>query len=251
VTAGANESPAPLKKKFVSQIHSRTIYIHHLPFRSIDQPLYTVLDITCSFTTAHLQHVIHDRDLDALPLGRNCFETHDNNTECITCMFEERRKKIVQIHACNHVFHAQCLTAWVNAQIDYSEQVYSHGTCPTCRHIIYRNTSVQPTPSPTPEPAPPAFPAPAAPVPAAVPLHPEVLLNAAQAQRFARFNDVISGEMRELADLRRELRSSLPGADAGLERMRLVMDIETLNGVQQAFSDARRGLTSMELKARR
>lgn len=64
---------------------------------------------------------IRDHDLNALPLGRDYFETHDNNTECIICLSQDRRKKIVQIQACNHVFQAQCLTAWVNAQIDDRE----------------------------------------------------------------------------------------------------------------------------------
>jgi hypothetical protein len=65
---------------------------------------------------------IRDHDLDTTPLNRNYFETHNTNTECIICMSQDRRKKIVQIKACSYVFHAQCLTTWVNAQIDDRER---------------------------------------------------------------------------------------------------------------------------------
>lgn len=59
-------------------------------------------------------HTIRDLDLTAFTLPSGYFRTQ--GTECVICM-ENEPKKIVQLCACSHRFHADCLTTWMNAQL--------------------------------------------------------------------------------------------------------------------------------------
>ena len=173
---------------------------------------------------------IHDHDLNTRQLPLDYFATHATDNNCIICMSTDRRKNIVQLQACNHAFHAQCLTAWDNEQLHHMHDPPSHGTCSTCRHTIVQNPLVATQPGPA-QPAPLIL---------SIQARLELGISAASVNTFARINEGIGASLRTLADLRSELRAR-----------RLVEADYALSGAQESLRDVRRGLTKMEQSMRR
>jgi hypothetical protein len=50
-----------------------------------------------------------------------------NDEECCICHDTQPGEQWVKLHACDHTFHAKCITAWGNL------------TCPLCREDLSRN----------------------------------------------------------------------------------------------------------------
>lgn len=65
-------------------------------------------------------------DRNARVVDKESFD--EGHTSCAVCMedYKSSEKDVIQLHACGHVFHRQCLSGWLNV----------NRTCPLCREDI-------------------------------------------------------------------------------------------------------------------